>query len=96
MTDSSAIALLLEAVERYFALMFDSEVSRFDRVFASSAQLHGLRDGELRLIPAQEYKKALASGSSPKSKNAPRLQEIDPACRFRIRDAGQREGAGSN
>jgi len=25
--------------------MFDSDVSRFDQVFAQSAQLHGLRDG---------------------------------------------------
>jgi hypothetical protein len=76
MSDSSTIVPLLEAVERYFALMYDSDVSRFDQVFASSAQLHGLRDGELRLIPAQDYKKMLASGSSPKSKDAPRLQEI--------------------
>jgi Putative lumazine-binding len=67
---------LLDAVERYFDLMFDSEISRFDQVFASSAQLHGLRDGNLRLLPAQEYKRALASGPSPKSRNAPRQQEI--------------------
>ena len=67
---------LLDAVERYFDLMFDSEVSRFDQVFASSAQLHGLRDQNLRLLSALEYKNALASGSSPKSRNAPRQQEI--------------------
>jgi hypothetical protein len=56
--------------------MYDSDVSRFDRVFAPNAQLHGLRDTELRLLPAQDYKKMLASGSSPQSRNAPRLQEI--------------------
>jgi hypothetical protein len=67
---------LLDAVERYFDLMFDSDVSRFDQVFAPSAQLHGLRDGNLRLLPAHDYKNALASGPSPKSKNAPRQQEI--------------------
>jgi hypothetical protein len=76
MTRSSAIVPLLEAVDRYFALMYDSEMLHFDQVFASSAQLHGLRDAELRLLPAQDYKNLLASGSSPKSKNAPRLQEI--------------------
>jgi hypothetical protein len=76
MTRSSAIVPLLEAVDRYFALMYDSEMLHFDQVFASSAQLHGLQDAELRLIPAQDYKKMLASRSSPKSKNAPRLQEI--------------------
>jgi hypothetical protein len=76
MPDRTTCHSLLDAVERYFDLMFDSEVSRFDHVFASSAQLHGLRDGNLRLLSAQEYKNVLASGPSPKSKNAPRQQEI--------------------
>ena len=39
MPDRTITSSLLDAVERYFDLMFDSEVSRFDRVFASSAQL---------------------------------------------------------
>jgi hypothetical protein len=76
MPDHSTCQSLLGAVERYFDLMFDNDVSRFDRVFASSAQLHGLRDGHLRLLPAQDYRTALASGPSPKSKNVPRLQEV--------------------
>jgi hypothetical protein len=69
-------AALLAAVERYLDLMFDNDVSRFEEVFAQSAQLHGLRDGELRLLPARDYKEALASRPSPKSKNAPRQQEV--------------------
>jgi len=76
MTDRAAHHSLLDAVQRYFDLMFDSDVSRFDQVFAPSAQLHGLRDGNLRLLPTLEYKKALAAGPSPKSKNVPRQQEI--------------------
>jgi Putative lumazine-binding len=76
MPDLSTFHALLGAVERYFDLMFDSDTSRFDQVFAPSAQLHGLRDGNLRLLPAQDYKRALASGPSPKSKNAPRQQEV--------------------
>ena len=76
MPDRSTCHSLLDAVERYFDLMFDSDVSRFDQVFAPSAQLHGLRDANLRLLPAQDYKKTLASGPSAKSKNAPRQQEI--------------------
>jgi hypothetical protein len=76
MPDHATCHSLLDAVERYFDLMFDADVSRFDQVFASSAQLHGLRDGNLRLLPAQEYRNALASGASPKSRNAPRQQEI--------------------
>ncbi|HLZ05358.1 MAG TPA: nuclear transport factor 2 family protein [Bradyrhizobium sp.] len=67
---------LLEAVERYFALMYDNDVSRFDQVFAPSAQLHGLRDGKLRLIGAADYRNSLASRPSPQSKHAPRLQEV--------------------
>src|SRR6185437_8166880 len=67
---------LLEAVERYFALMYDNDISRFDSVFAPSAQLHGLRDGELKLIPAAVYRSNLAARPSPQSKHAPRLQEV--------------------
>jgi Putative lumazine-binding len=76
MPTPSPASALLDAVERYFDLMFDNDVSRFDGVFAASAQLHGLRDGHLRLLPVQDYKTALVSSPSPKSKNAPRRQEI--------------------
>jgi hypothetical protein len=76
MSDLSTIQSLVAAVEGYFDLMYDNDVSRFDRVFAPSAQLHGLRDGDLRLLPAQDYRNALASGPSPKAKSAPRCQEI--------------------
>jgi hypothetical protein len=71
-----APAPLLDAVERYLTLMYDCDVSRFDEVFAPSAQLHGLRDGELQIIPAADYRRRLASRTSPQSKNAPRLEEV--------------------
>ncbi|MBR0842395.1 nuclear transport factor 2 family protein [Bradyrhizobium liaoningense] len=76
MTESTTVAPLLEAVERYFALMYDNDVSQFDRVFATTAQLHGFRDAELRILPVRDYRAMLASTPSPKSKHAPRLQEI--------------------
>ena len=76
MTDHTTHLSLLGAGESYFNLMFDSDVSRFEQVFASSAQLHGLRDDDLRALPAQDYKVMLAAGPSPKAKNAPRFQEI--------------------
>ena len=65
MTDQPTYLSLLGAVERYFDLMFDSDVSQFDQVFASSALLHGLRDDNLRVLPCQEYKVMLAAGPSP-------------------------------
>jgi hypothetical protein len=76
MNDHPALPALIETVERYFALMYDNDVSRFAEVFAPTAQLHGLRDGELRLIPAADYRSSLAARPSPRSKNAPRLQEV--------------------
>jgi hypothetical protein len=76
MTDQPTYLSLLGAVERYFDLMFDSDVTRFNQVFASTALLHGLRDDNLRALPAQDYKMQLAAGPSPKTKNAPRFQEI--------------------
>ena len=76
MPDRPTIEALLAAVEGYFNLMYDNDVARFDQVFASSAQLHGLRDGDLRLLPARDYRNALASAPSPKAKSAPRSQQI--------------------
>ncbi|APO51132.1 nuclear transport factor 2 family protein [Bradyrhizobium diazoefficiens] len=76
MTEGPNLAPLLEAVERYFTLMYDNDVSQFDRVFAPTAQLHGFRDAELRILPVRDYRTMLAATPSPKSKNAPRLQEI--------------------
>lgn len=76
MPDQSACLSLIDAVERYLDLMFDGDVSRFDDVFAPTAQLHGLRDGNLRLLSAQEFRNMLAAGPSAKSRNAPRQQEL--------------------
>ena len=76
MSEHPVAAPLLEAVERYLALMYDCDISRFDQVFAPSAQLHGLRDGQLQIIGAAEYRQRLAARASPQSKNAPRLQEV--------------------
>jgi len=67
---------LIAAVEQYFETMFDADVARFDQIFAPTAQLHGLRDGNLRVLPAAEYRKVLALNPSPKAKNSPRYQEI--------------------
>jgi hypothetical protein len=76
MTDLATHRSLLAAVERYFQTMFDSDLDRFDQVFAPTAQLHGLRDGNLRILPAVDYRGLLASNPSPKSKNAPRQEEV--------------------
>lgn len=76
MTESPTLAPLLEAVERYFTLMYDNDVSQFDHVFAQTAQLHGIRDAELRILPIRDYRTLLASTPSPKFKDAPRLQEV--------------------
>jgi hypothetical protein len=76
MTDTTIHQALLNAVERYFELMFDNDVRAFDRVFAPSAQLHGLREEGLRVLPAAEYRKLLTTSPSPRSNAAPRQQEI--------------------
>ena len=76
MTQALIPPALLATVEEYFEMMFDADVTRFDRVFAASAQLHGLRNGLLRVLSAAEYRQLLSADPSPKSKNAPRQQEV--------------------
>ncbi len=73
MTTQSALLL---AVQQYFDLMYDADVSRFDRVFRATAQLHGLREGKMRMLTAQAYREMLASAPSPRSQGARRQEEI--------------------
>jgi hypothetical protein len=67
---------LVDATHKYFDLMYDCDVSRFDQVFAPNVQLHGYRDGQMIVWPAQTYKDVLKKRQSPQSLNAPRLNEI--------------------
>jgi hypothetical protein len=76
MTENTAHGALLSAVSQYLEMMYDGDLSRFDAVFAPTAQLHGVAEGQVRVLPAAEYRKLLSSRPSPKSKKAPRQQEI--------------------
>jgi Putative lumazine-binding len=76
MTEKTAHGALLSAVSQYLEMMYDGDLGRFDAVFAPTAQLHGVQEGEVRVLPAAEYRRLLASRPSPQSKNAPRQQEI--------------------
>ena len=76
MTEKTAHGALLAAVNQYFDLRYDADLSRFDAVFAPTAQLHGVNEGQVRVLPAAEYRALLSSRPSPRSKNAPRQQEI--------------------
>jgi hypothetical protein len=76
MTKQSGIQALMQAVQQYFNLTYDSDVSHFDRVFRPTAQLHGLRDGKMRMLTAQAYREILAGAPSPRSQGARREEEI--------------------
>jgi hypothetical protein len=67
---------LIDAVQRYFDLIHDADVSRFDRVFRSTAQLHGHWDGQLKLLSAEAFKASIAANPSPRSLGAPREDAI--------------------
>jgi hypothetical protein len=76
MTAPTNVQTLPEAVQKYFDLMYDADVSNFDRVFRPTAQLHGLRDGKMRMLTTQDYRDILAGSPSPKSQGANREEEI--------------------
>jgi hypothetical protein len=65
-----------EVVQRYFDLMYDGDTSRFDRVFRSTAQLHGFREGQMTMWPAADYKEILAGRQSPKALGARREEQV--------------------
>jgi hypothetical protein len=76
MIDQAAVQSLTQAIQRYFDLVHDCDTSCFDRVFRPTAQLHGLWDGQMKLLTAQAFKESLAAGPSPKSLNAAREDAI--------------------
>jgi hypothetical protein len=76
MTDERNLEGLIAAVKRYFDLMYDSDISRFDRVFRQTAQLHGFQEGQMAMWPAQRFKEVMAGRPSPKAMNAPRQEEV--------------------
>src|ERR1700722_19492257 len=67
---------LIRAVQLYFDLMYDADLALFDRVFRSTAQLHGFRGGDMTMWSMPAYRDILASRPSPKSLGAPRQEEI--------------------
>jgi len=73
---SNDVEGLLAAVQRYLDLMYDSELSHFDRVFASTAQLHGFRDGRLTMWSAAQFRDVMASRPSPQALKAPREEAV--------------------
>ena len=76
MTDQAALPALIDAVQRYFDLMYDADTARFDRVFQPTAQLHSVAKNEVTMLTAQAYKGILEGRPSPKSVGAPRQEEI--------------------
>ena len=62
MNDHPSVKPLAEAVQRYFDLMYDCDTSRFDRVFRSTAQLHGFREGEMTVWPAPNTRRSSPAG----------------------------------
>jgi hypothetical protein len=51
---NSAVKGLTEAVQRYFDLMYDCDVSKFDQVLTSTSQLHGFHEGKMTRWTASE------------------------------------------
>lgn len=76
MSDDANFKSLTQAVQRYFDLMYDCDLSRFDHVFRPSAQLHGFRDGVMTVWPMAQYKEILAGRKSPRSLGSPREEAI--------------------
>ena len=70
--DDECVTSLRAALQRYFDLMYDCDVSRFDDVFAPTVQLHGFRDGAMQCWPAAVYRDILVKRQSPQSLGAPR------------------------
>ena len=65
-----------ELVERYFDLLYTSDLELFDRVFDGQAQLYGLANGAPVVWPAARYRAIIKGRESPQVLGAKREQEI--------------------
>jgi hypothetical protein len=72
----ACLTSLMEAVQKYFDLMYDCDTSHFDEVFLPTAHLHGFRDGKMMAWSMPVYKEILEKRQSPKSLGAVRADEI--------------------
>lgn len=70
------IDALAAAITCYLDLMYDCDVSKFEKVFHTTSQLHGFREGRMTCWPAADYKQVLKERQSPKSLGAPRDDQI--------------------
>jgi hypothetical protein len=75
-SDMNAIDSLIDAIQKYFDLMYDCDIAKFADVFSPTAQLHGYRDGKMVCWPVAEYKEILKGRQSPLSLGSPRQDSI--------------------
>ena len=93
--DSARTSALLAAVGRYFELMYDCDVSRFDDVFAPFTNLHGELEGRMVHWTADAYKDVLRKRQPPKSLGAARSDRI-LLIDFASPDMGDGQGSGEH
>lgn len=74
--DKHCLDALTVGIGKYFDLMYDCDVSRFDEVFYPGVHLHGFRDGRMVSWSAEVYKEILRKRQSPKSMGAARRDEV--------------------
>ena len=67
---------ITELVERYFDLLYTSDLELFDQVFDGQAQLYGLANGAPVVWPAAKYRAIIKGRESPQVLGAKREQEI--------------------
>jgi hypothetical protein len=76
MQTPNSIDSVESVVQRYFDLMYDCDVSRFDDVFHPTAQLHGVVNGTLNVWPASTYRDILSTRTPPSQVHAPRAEQV--------------------
>jgi Putative lumazine-binding len=67
---------VIELVERYFDLLYTSDLGLFDKVFDDQAQLYGLANGTPVVWPAAKYRAIIKGRESPQVLGSKREQKI--------------------
>lgn len=67
---------LAAAVQRYFDVLYECDLDKFDRLFLSACSLFTVTNGALQVLSAAAYREVLATRSSPKSLGQPREESV--------------------
>jgi hypothetical protein len=76
MANDMEITEIHQALQRYFDVMYECDLEKFDQVFHPSSALFTMKDGAFNLRPFAQYRSEIAVRTPPKRLSQPRVDTV--------------------